>query len=84
MNSWDLIRKTFCDDKQPGSLGYKAALNQAAILYMDLEINISDRVESSKAFEADEELTHALLMRGDLLDMGMVKHHNQEEPELTP
>lgn len=68
--SWEIIKQYFVklQKARVGSFGYQIALNEAIDLFMSLHDNLTDKEESLKAFNADDEVGQALLLKKDIQD----------------
>ena len=80
MNSWEVIRRSFCEDTTVGSIRRKVALNTGASLFFDMDRLgcLADADEAVDSFRKDDELSDALLIRSQLEDMGMLTQYSPE------
>ena len=66
MVTWKIIKNHFVNGMIVGTAGYQRKLNEAAILYLDINDKLIDKDESNECFNCDKEVGEALINKSFL------------------
>jgi hypothetical protein len=70
---WEKIKKEMTKNARCGSAGYQAELNRAASVFVAILPHLSDQKTEEDLFNADREVTEALVNRKHPIDIGVLK-----------
>ena len=71
--AWQILKAEITKDTTPGTAGYLVEVSKAASLFMALQPVLRARDAGTNAFNADVEVSDAILNRGKLIAMGLMK-----------
>lgn len=63
MNTYEIIKQQMTKKSQPGTMGRSVELNDCCDLFVRIMHNLTDKGESVKTLNADDEVREALLAR---------------------
>ena len=63
MNTYEIIKQQMTKKSRPGTMGRSMELNDCCDLFVRIMHNITDKEESVKTMNADDEVREALLAR---------------------
>lgn len=69
MNTWEILKKELTKSSRPDTMGRNIDVNSCATLFVKIMHNLTDREESVKSMNSDEEVKNALLARRGIQEL---------------
>jgi len=73
MTAWEKIKLEMTKHTHPGSAGYSVGVIHASDVFVAIIPHLKDNQVEQDAFNADKEVTEAIMLRKDFIAIGLIK-----------